>query len=56
MALGAATSLTLQCGILIPPRNASCRDFLLGILIFKELSARRLYKSFGVKGLIHPWY
>jgi hypothetical protein len=25
--------------------------FLLGILIFKELSARRLYKSFGVKEL-----
>jgi hypothetical protein len=27
--------------------------FLLGILIFKWLTARRLYKSFGVKGLIH---
>jgi hypothetical protein len=25
---------------------------LLGILIFKELTARRLYKSFGVKGLM----
>jgi hypothetical protein len=25
--------------------------FLLGILIFKGLTARRLYKSFGVKGL-----
>jgi hypothetical protein len=25
---------------------------LLGILIFKGLTARRLYKSFGVKGLI----
>jgi hypothetical protein len=25
--------------------------FLLGILIFKRLTARRLYKSFGVKGL-----
>jgi hypothetical protein len=25
---------------------------LLGILIFKELTARRLYKLFGVKGLI----
>jgi hypothetical protein len=24
---------------------------LLGILIFKELTARRLYKSFGFKGL-----
>jgi hypothetical protein len=28
------------------------RIFLLGILIFKGLNARRLYKSFGVKGLI----
>jgi hypothetical protein len=28
------------------------RIFLLWILIFKELTARRLYKSFGVKGLI----
>jgi hypothetical protein len=35
-----------------PPRNAACRDFLLGILIFKRLTARRPYKSFGVKGLI----
>jgi hypothetical protein len=26
--------------------------FLLGILIFKGLAARRLYKSFGVKGLM----
>jgi hypothetical protein len=26
--------------------------FLLGILIFKDFIARRLYKSFGVKGLI----
>jgi hypothetical protein len=26
------------------------RLFLLGILIFKGLIARRLYKSFGVKG------
>jgi hypothetical protein len=25
--------------------------FLLGILIFKGFTARRLYKSFGVKGL-----
>jgi hypothetical protein len=30
------------------------RIFLLGILIFKGLTARRLYKSFGVKGLIIP--
>jgi hypothetical protein len=28
--------------------------FLLWILIFKGLTARRLYKSFGVKGLISP--
>ena len=28
------------------------RIFLLGILIFKGLTVRRLYKSFGVKGLI----
>jgi hypothetical protein len=34
-----------------PLRNAACRDFLLGILIVKWLTARRLYKSFGVKGL-----
>jgi hypothetical protein len=27
------------------------RIFLLGILIFKGLTARRLYKFFGVKGL-----
>jgi hypothetical protein len=27
------------------------RIFLLGILICKGLTARRLYKSFGVKGL-----
>jgi hypothetical protein len=27
------------------------RIFLLGILIFKGLNARRLYKSFGVKGV-----
>jgi hypothetical protein len=27
------------------------RIFLLGILIFKGLTARRPYKSFGVKGL-----
>jgi hypothetical protein len=26
--------------------------FLLGILIFKGLTARRLYKSFGFKGLM----
>jgi hypothetical protein len=34
-----------------PPRNAACQKFLLGILIFIGLTSRRLYKSFGVKGL-----
>jgi hypothetical protein len=29
----------------------SSRIFLLGILIFKGLTVRRLYKSFGIKGL-----
>jgi hypothetical protein len=29
--------------------------FLLGILIFKKLIARRRYKSFGVKGLRNTW-
>jgi hypothetical protein len=28
-------------------------NFLLGTLIFKGLTARRLYKSFGVKGLTY---
>jgi hypothetical protein len=28
------------------------RISLLGILVFKGLNTRRLYKSFGVKGLI----
>jgi hypothetical protein len=42
---------------LLPPElNPSAQSclprFLLGILIFKWLTARRLYKSFGVKGLI----
>jgi hypothetical protein len=33
------------------------RIFLLGTLIFKGLTARRLYKSFGVKGLtLHTSY
>jgi hypothetical protein len=30
------------------------RIFLPGILIFKGLTARHLYKSFGVKGLTRP--
>jgi hypothetical protein len=29
------------------------RVFLLGILVFKGLTVRRLYKSFGVLGLNH---
>jgi hypothetical protein len=32
-------------------RNVAWGDFLVGILIFKELTARRLYNSFVVKGL-----
>jgi hypothetical protein len=31
------------------------RMFLMGIVIFKVLTARRLYKSFGVKGLSRLW-
>jgi hypothetical protein len=27
-------------------------EYLTGVLIFKGLTARRIYKSFGVKGLI----
>jgi hypothetical protein len=34
------------------PRIGFSRIFLLGILIFKGLTVRRFYKSFGVKGLI----
>jgi hypothetical protein len=30
------------------------RIFLLGILIFKGVTARRFYKSFSVKGLNSP--
>jgi hypothetical protein len=30
---------------------AACRDFLLRILIFKGLTARRLYKSFSIEGV-----
>jgi hypothetical protein len=40
---------------LAPELNPSAQRclprFLLGILIFKGLTARRFYKSFGVKGL-----
>jgi hypothetical protein len=43
--------------LLTPELNPSARSclprfFLLEILIFKGLTARRLYKSLGVKGLI----
>jgi hypothetical protein len=34
-----------------PSAQRCLPSFLLGILIFKGLTARRLYKSFGVKGL-----
>jgi hypothetical protein len=35
------------------PSAQSCLTrFLLGILIFKGLTARRIYKSFGFEGLI----
>jgi hypothetical protein len=34
------------------PSAQRCLLFLAGILIFKGLTARRLYKPFGVKGLI----
>jgi hypothetical protein len=49
--------ISLRCVInpltpeVYPPRNVACPYFLLGILIFKWLTAQRLYKSFGVKGL-----
>jgi hypothetical protein len=35
----------------MPLRKAAWRVSLMGILIFKGLTARRLYKSFDVKGL-----
>jgi hypothetical protein len=41
---------------LTPELNPSAQRrlprFFTGILIFKRLTARRLYKSFGVKGLM----
>jgi hypothetical protein len=44
---------------LTPELNPSAQHcltrFLMGILIFKGLIARRLYKSFGVKGLINQY-
>jgi hypothetical protein len=32
------------------------RIFLLGIVIFKGITAQRLYKSFGFKGLMDKYY
>jgi hypothetical protein len=46
--LGLLNPLTPE---LIHSRNADCQNVLLEILIFEGLIARRLYKSFGVKGL-----
>jgi hypothetical protein len=47
----------LKINPLTPELNPSAQRclpiFLLWILIVKELTARRLYKSFGVKGLIY---
>jgi hypothetical protein len=40
----------------LPENGNSSRIVLVGILIFKGLTARRLYKSFGVKGLIFRWW
>jgi hypothetical protein len=46
---------TIYINPLTPELNPSAQRslpiFLQGILIFKGLTARRLYKSFGVKGL-----
>jgi hypothetical protein len=39
-------------GIISPRAKLPVKIFLLGILIFKGLTARRVYKSFGVKWLI----
>jgi hypothetical protein len=44
-------AVNLQHQNKIPLRNAACRDFILEILIFKGLTARRLCKSFDVIGL-----
>jgi hypothetical protein len=48
----------LNTNPLTPELNPSAQRclprVLLGILIFKGLTARRLYKSFGVKGLTLP--
>jgi hypothetical protein len=49
-------SSDVVCGDLRSPRAIGVfvgfsHMFLLGILMFKGLTARHLYKSFGVKGL-----
>jgi hypothetical protein len=50
-----AVEILFTINPLTPEFNLSAQRcllrFLLGILIFKGLTARRLYKSFGVKGL-----
>jgi hypothetical protein len=38
-------------GWINPEKDTISLILLLGILIFKGFTARRLYKSFGVKGL-----
>jgi hypothetical protein len=39
-------------GRVVPSDVVRTRTTSLGILIFKKLTVRRLYKSFGVKGLM----
>jgi hypothetical protein len=39
-----------------PSAHRCLTRFFTGILIFKGLTARRLYKSFGVKWLNYPKY
>jgi hypothetical protein len=46
------SSDVVQTELIIVAFVGFTRMFLLGILIFKGLTARRLYKSFGVKGLM----
>jgi hypothetical protein len=52
------SDLALIFNLLTPELDPSAKRclprFLLGILIFKWLTAGRLYKSFGVKGLMEP--
>jgi hypothetical protein len=46
-----ATCINLLTPELNPSAQSCLPRILLGILIFKGLAARCLYKSFGVKGL-----